>query len=57
MSNGLMRSRLEMYRDLYAKSDIYPVNALAEKPIKELSDLDAVHQTALANMRNLGILR
>lgn len=57
MANGLMRTRLAMYRDYYGTAEIYPANGLAEKPIETADDLVPVHEAALANMAKAGLLR
>ncbi len=57
MGNGLIRTRWEMYRDYYAKADIYPANQLAKKAFETYSELTPVQQQALANATRAGILR
>lgn len=57
MGNGLLRTRFEMYRDYYAKADIYPANQLSEKAFEIYAELTPVHQKAIANAEKAGILR
>lgn len=57
MGNGLIRTRWEMYRDYYAKADIYPANQLLGKAFETYAELTPVQQQALANATRAGILR
>ncbi len=55
MGNGLMRTRLEMYRDAYAGT-VYPANGLP-RAVQGMADFAPLHEAALGNMRRQGILR
>lgn len=57
MGNGLLRSRLHMYRSYYETAELYPANELAANPIETAADLAPVHRKAIANAEKAGILR
>lgn len=57
MGNGLMRTRLEMYRRYYGDLTVYPANQLADRAVETGADFAPVHAVALENMRRLGLLR
>lgn len=57
MGNGLLRSRLHMYRSYYETAELYPANELAANPIETAADLAPVHSKAIANAEKAGILR
>ncbi|MFE3837605.1 nitrilase-related carbon-nitrogen hydrolase [Pseudogemmobacter sonorensis] len=56
MGNGLMRTRLEMYRRYYGDLTVYPANQLAESAVETMADFAPVHAIALNNMRKIGII-
>lgn len=56
MGNGLMRTRLEMYRRYYNDLTIYPANQLADSAVETMSDFAQVHVIALENMKKIGVL-
>jgi predicted amidohydrolase len=57
MGNGLLRSRLHMYRSYYETAELYPANELATSPIETAADLAPVHKKAIENAEKAGILR
>lgn len=57
MGNGLLRSRLHMYRQYYAEAELYPANALAGRAIETMEDLAHVHKAAIDNLTKAGVLR
>lgn len=57
MGNGLLRSRLHMYRSYYETAELYPANELAARPIETAADLAPVHRKAIENAEKAGILR
>lgn len=56
MANGLMRTRLDMYRPYYRDLTIYPANGLAEAAVETAADFAPLHARAQANMKKLGLL-
>lgn len=56
MGNGLMRTRLEVYRSAYAGT-VYPANGLKERAVKTMDDFTGLHDAARENMRRKGMLR
>jgi predicted amidohydrolase len=56
MANGLMRTRLEMYRSTYGDITVYPPNQLIETSVETAADFQPVHAVALENMRRIGLL-
>ncbi|MDB5537005.1 MAG: putative amidohydrolase [Devosia sp.] len=57
MGNGLLRTRMAMYKSYFEAAELYPANALADQPIETAADLVPVHNQALANATKAGILR
>lgn len=57
MGNGLLRTRFAMYRDYYAKAELYPANQLADKAFETYAELTPVQEQAIANATKAGILR
>jgi len=55
MANGLLRTRWEMYRELYAQISIYPPDQFLENPMASTSELAPVVEKALANLKAAGI--
>lgn len=56
MGNGLMRTRLEMYRSTYGGTTVYPANQLIDASVETAADFQPVHAVALENMRRIGLL-
>lgn len=55
MANGLLRTRWEMYRELYAQVSIYPADQFLDRPMASTAELAPVVEKALANLRAAGI--
>lgn len=55
MRNRLLRLRLDMYREVYASTTIYPPNGFAAQPMPDARATEPLVHAALANLTRLGI--
>jgi predicted amidohydrolase len=53
---SLMRLRVEVFKEAYEKTHIWPVNRFLKKPMKDLGDIDLSSKMAVENMRKSGII-
>jgi len=56
MANALLRTRWEMYRELYSTISIYPPDQFLAAPMAGTSELAPVLDKALANLKSTGII-
>jgi len=55
MANGLLRTRWEMYRDIYANLSVYPPNYFLATPMAHYSMTELPVKIAMENLIRLGI--